>query len=657
MVIGLRSDKSSSVQLVRAEASSSSNNSTPSVRIPARVRSSSRGLVLPPRLNTHNGHGCVSLTELIMKTIIPLMLILASTHAYASDELEIITVTGYPVDLDQSLASAEVITAEEIQRTAASDVGDILKFHTGLELGRNGGPGQTTSLFLRGTESDQNLILIDGVRINSGSVGGAALQNIDPQLIERIEIVKGPRSTLWGSGAIGGVINIITRKGVPNQPAYGGSVEAGGDKTFKANVRAAHGSTDWYANISLSHQHTDGFPALLTADEDRGYENTSFKLGGGADLENHTFELQHWQTQGNNEYFDYFVNPLDQDLLNSTSDLIWQWQIADNWQSDLDLSYVRDHIDQNQSREAVHTDRTTLSWQNHLLLDDSRQMLLGLSASNEEVGSLTAFSPYESDTDQWEIWGQYDLRNGDHQATGGLRYLDHNDAGTHLTWSLSYGYSIAPATNLFASAATAFRIPTANERFGFGGNPDLVPEESLSYELGIKHRLGPGQAHKLSLSIYRTEIDNMIQWVLTSPPFVGYNQNVDKARIDGIELGYDFQEGPWSLHLGGNWQDPMDNTTNTRLLRRADYSIIARTLYSFENWQIGTELLYTGDRDDFSGATLDSYTLANLDAGYQLNPYWRLFGKVENLLDEDYELASGYRTQNRIVYLGIGYNL
>ena len=147
----------------------------------------------------------------------------------------------------------------------------------------------------------------------------------------------------------------------------------------------------------------------------------------------------------------------------------------------------------------------------------------------------------------------------------------------------------------------------------------------------------------------------MIQWVLTAPPFVGYNQNIDEARINGIELGYDYQQGPWLLHLGGNWQDPEDKTTNDRLLRRADYSVNARALYSFGNWQIGSDLLYTGDRDYFGGVTLDSYTLVNLDASYQFNQNWQLFGKVENLFDENYELASGYRTQDRIAFLGIRY--
>ncbi|WP_456405375.1 TonB-dependent receptor, partial [Thiolapillus sp.] len=142
-----------------------------------------------------------------------LALAAAMSTANAADTLEplVVTATGYPIELNDALASMDVITADEIRRSTATDIADLLKFHTGMEIGRNGGAGQATSLFIRGTESDHNLIMIDGVPINSGSVGSAALQHIDPQNIERIEIYKGPRSTLWGSGAIGGVINIITR--------------------------------------------------------------------------------------------------------------------------------------------------------------------------------------------------------------------------------------------------------------------------------------------------------------------------------------------------------------------------------------------------------------------------------------------------------------
>ncbi|WP_456447399.1 TonB-dependent receptor domain-containing protein [Thiolapillus sp.] len=583
-----------------------------------------------------------------------LALAAAMTSAHAADTLEplVVTATGYPVEVDDTLASMEIITADEIQRSAATDVADLLKFRAGLEIGRNGGPGQAASLFIRGTESDHNLVMIDGVPINSGSVGSAALQHIDPQNIERIEIYKGPRSTLWGSGAIGGVINIITRKAGSEKLSFGGALEGGSDNTWKANAHLGHAADNHRLSASLSYQKTDGFPPLAASSIDRGYENTSFDLAAGFDAGIHRFDVSHWQTQGNNEYLDYFGNPLDQDFLNSRSSLSWEADFSDNWTSTLELAHVRDHIDQNQSSDAVHTDRTELSWRNRIALGQD-QALLGIKGSNEDVTLDGAFSSYDTDTDILEAWGQYDLSRGAHHLIAGLRYLDHEDAGSKLTWSLNYGYDFGQGTRAWASAATAFRVPSANERFGFGGNPDLEPEESTSYELGLKHRLS--NAHELSASLYRNDIDNMIQWVLVTPPFIGYNQNVAEVRIDGLELGYDYSGEALALHLGGNWQDPEDRSTGERLLRRAKHSFNARLSYRWGAWTLGGDLLYAGNRKDFGGVTLDSYTLVNLDAAYRLSPHWQIFAKLENAFDEDYELASGYNTQERAGFLGIRY--
>ncbi len=583
-----------------------------------------------------------------------LALAAAMTSAHAAETLEplVVTATGYPVELDDTLASMEVITADEIQRSAATDIADLLKFRTGLEIGRNGGPGQAASLFIRGTESDHNLVMIDGVPINSGSVGSAALQHIDPQNIERIEIYKGPRSTLWGSGAIGGVINIITRKAGSEKLSFGGALEGGSDNTWKANAHLGHAADNHRLSASLSYQKTDGFPPLAASSIDRGYENTSFDLAAGFDAGIHRFDVSHWQTQGNNEYLDYFGNPLDQDFLNSRSSLSWEAAFTDNWTSTLELAHVRDHIDQNQSSDAVHTDRTELSWRNRIALGQD-QALLGIKGSNEDVTLDGAFSSYDTDTDILEAWGQYDLSRNAHHLIAGLRYLDHEDAGSKLTWSLNYGYDFGQGTRAWASAATAFRVPSANERYGFGGNPDLEPEESTSYELGLKHRLG--NAHELRASLYRNDIDNMIQWVLVTPPWIGYNQNVAEVRIDGLELGYDYSGEALALHLGGNWQDPEDRGTGERLLRRAKHSFNARLSYRWGAWILGGDLLYAGDRKDFGGITLDSYTLVNLDAAYRLSPHWQIFAKLENAFDEDYELASGYNTQGRAGFLGIRY--
>jgi vitamin B12 transporter len=592
-----------------------------------------------------------------MKTSrLALALAMASTSLHAADSLEtmVVTATGYPASLDDTLASMDVITAEEIQHSAATDIADLLKFHSGLEIGRNGGPGQATSLFIRGTESDHNLIMINGIPINSGSVGSAALQHIDPRIIQRIEIYKGPRSTLWGSGAIGGVINIITRKSGTEALSYGGSVEGGSDNTWRGNARIAHAADGHRLSASISHQKTDGFPPLAGSDIDRGYDNTSFDIAAGIDAGAQSFNFSHWQTQGNNEYLDYFGSPLDQDFLNNRSSLSWDGDLSSSWNSVLELAQVRDHIDQNQSSDSVHTNRTELSWRNKISINSADQVLLGIRASNEEVTAKGGFSPYDSDTDIVETWGQYDLVRGNHHAITGIRYLDHEDAGSHFTWSLNYGYNFGSNTRAWASAATAFRVPSANERFGFGGNPDLKPEESTSYEMGIKHQIANG--HSISASLYRNDIDNMIQWTLVTPPWTGYNKNIAEVRIDGLELSYDYNHEALSLHLGGNWQDPEDRNSGNQLLRRAQQSLNARVNYVFGKWHIGGDILHSGERKDFGAVTLDSYTLVNLNASYQLNRNWQLYAKLENTFDEDYQLASGYNTQGRAAFLGIRFN-
>jgi len=588
-------------------------------------------------------------------SLLSLALAGASTGLQAADILDpmVVTATSYPIKLDDALASMDVITADEIQHSAATDIADLLKFRAGLEIGRNGGPGQATSLFIRGTESDQNLILIDGVPINSGSTGSAALQHIDPQNVARIEIYKGPRSTLWGSGAIGGVINIITREGYREGLAYGGAVEGGSNDTLRPNAHISYAADNYRLKAAISYQRTDGFPSLASSNINSGYDNTTVDLGAGASRGIHQFNAGFWQTRGNNEYLDFFGTPLDQDFLNNRSSLSWEAAFSASWTSTLKLAYMQDHIEQNQSTDSVKTDRMELSWQNTLALGNKDLLLLGIKGTDEDVTAKGGFAPYDENTDYLEAWGQYDLTRGNHHVIAGIRYLDHEEPSRHFTWSLNYGYNFASHTHAYASAATAFRLPSANERFGFGGNPDLEPEESTSYELGLEHQLTAQQL--VSAAIYRNDIDNMIQWVLVNPSWVGYNQNVDKVRIDGLEVGYDFSGNNLSLHLGGNWQKPEDRITGKQLLRRAEQSLNARVSYLLGSWSLGGDLLYSGKRKDFGDMTLDSYTLVNLNISYQLNDQWQLYGKLENAFDEDYQLAYGYNTQGRAAFLAIRY--
>ncbi|MCZ6881180.1 MAG: TonB-dependent receptor plug domain-containing protein, partial [Gammaproteobacteria bacterium] len=227
----------------------------------------------------------------------------------------VVTATREKQTLASTLAPVLVIDREEIELSLARDLADLLRFHAGLEISRNGGTGQTTSVFVRGTDSNHVLVMIDGIKINPGTIGGAAIQNIRPQMIQRIEIVKGPRTSLYGSDAIGGVINVITRKA-------DGKVEfTAGAGRYGAYDRGAAVSWRDEGNAlyaSFSRFNTDGFPVRTGSNVDRGYDNNSARLQGNTRLGKLDLELSFWQASGTSEYLDFFAQPVSQDYRNQT---------------------------------------------------------------------------------------------------------------------------------------------------------------------------------------------------------------------------------------------------------------------------------------------------------------------------------------------------
>jgi len=190
-----------------------------------------------------------------------------------------------------------------------------------------------------------------------------------------------------------------------------------------------------------------------------------------------------------------------------------------------------------------------------------------------------------------------------------------------------------------------------------GTRDNNVIENIQDLRLGLSGVLdmAGGLEWEANVQVVDNDIDNMIQWTLVNPPWEGYNRNIAEARIDGLELGYDFTGDHLDLHLGGSWKDPEDRTTGEQLLRRARYSLDARVGYDWNRWHFGASALHSGKRKDFGNTTLGSYTLVNLDASYRLTDEWQLFAKLENTFDEDYQLASGYNTAGRTGYLGIRY--
>jgi len=587
------------------------------------------------------------LTSLVMAIVSPI------SAADKTLEPVIVTASRTVQTVDDALAPVIVIDRDEIERSQAIDVADLLRFHAGLDIGRNGNPGSTTSLFIRGTESNHTLVMIDGVKINPGTIGGAALQNIDPDIIERIEIVKGPRSALYGSEAIGGVINIITRRAAKGT-TLSTQVGFGADQTHRFGAGLSHGADKWRTGFQINVEQIDGFPSLVTSSTDRGFENISInafagiKIGSNSDL-----ELSHWQADGNSEYLGFFGGLLDQDFRNSATTLTFKTSPNDQWSSTLKLSRIEDEIRQSQAADFVRTRRNVLDWQNDIEINQHHLVSAGIALSREDTDSLSFGSGFDIDTDTDAVFLQDNISYGDHQLLLAVRHTDHNTFGTYNTWNVEYGYQVNSKMRLLAGVGTAFRAPDSTDRFGFGGNPNLDPEESKNVELGLRYKANAH--HRYSLSLFNNDIDNLIEFS------GGTNNNIGKARIQGIEAAWEYNKDAWDVRVEAIIQDPENRDNGDQLARRAKRSLTAAVGYTRSKYRVGMDLLTTSSRDNsaFDNTTLDSYTLVNLTGTYNVSKGLKLNAKVENLFDKEYALAAtgagDYRVQDRAVFFELRY--
>lgn len=570
----------------------------------------------------------------------------------------VVTATRVPTPLEEVLAPVIVVDRDTIERSAATDAADLLRFHAGLDVARNGGPGQPTSLFIRGAESNHTLVLIDGVRINPGTIGLPALQNVTPDMVERIEVVKGPRSALWGSDAIGGVVNIVTRRGSRD----GWIAEAGyGDyDTRKASVNGGFGlGAKTALDFGVAWLDSAGFPTRSGDGTDRGYENLNASVqlragvGSGGEV-----SLQHWRAEGTSEYSDFFLTPVDQDFETATTAAALRLPVGATGSARISVARMEDRIDQNQSPDFLHTERDSVDAQFDWQASDVHVLGVGAMYYREDADSESFGMGFDEGTHSASAYLQDRIVAGPHLAMLALGYTDHETAGSALTWNLEYGYTFAGGrTRAFGLAGSGFRAPDATDRYGFGGNPALEPERSRNYELGLRHVVG--SRHTLGLSVFQNDIDDLIEFVVTDfATFDGINRNVAEARIRGLEASWRYAGEAWQAQVEATWQEPRDLADDSVLLRRAEESVSAAVTRRFGPVQLGLDVLWAGDREDIGSTgrvTLDSYVLANLTAQWQAMPSLALVARVENLFDEDYELVSSYNTPERGLYLAVRY--
>jgi vitamin B12 transporter len=571
----------------------------------------------------------------------------------AAMEQVFITATRTEIPSEAVLGSIEIITGEELARLPGGDLADALRLRAGIDIARLGGPGQQTSVFIRGSDSNHVLLLVDGVRINPGTIGIAAVQNITPAMVERVEIVKGPRSTLYGSDAIGGVINVITRRG----ENAGRSVEigAGAWGTQLAGLSLGWSGDRTDAALMASWLDSEGFPTLVGDEVDRGYRHLSFTGSVHRDLGDWQLSARGWRAAGTSEYSDFFVTPVDQDFVNSAFALEAAGPLGDHAASRVTLGHATDLIRQNQSSDLLETRRWQLEWQADLRLGGYGQLTAGLLLQDEDADSESYGLTFVEGTESRLAYLQHQLGLGRHRWLAAAGYTDHETFGGQFTWNAEYGYSPRADLSMWAAAGTAYRAPDATDRFGFGGNPALLPESARSVEVGLRYRAS--DRHRLSLVAFHKEVDDLIQYVITDfATFEGENRNVERARITGVEASWDYNAEPWTARMTASLQDPRDLTNNQALLRRSRESLTASLTRSFGAHQVSLDLLAAGQRQDFgfpAPVRLDAYLLVGLAGRFSLNEDWSLTARVENLFDESYELARGYNTMGRSLFVAL----
>ncbi|WP_313642916.1 TonB-dependent vitamin B12 receptor [Stenotrophomonas sp.] len=598
-----------------------------------------------------------------------------ATAQNAPTELDDITVTATrtPISIENSVVPVQVIDHAQIDRSQATTLQDLLRGRAGLDFTNQGGIGKITSLFLRGTNSNQVLVLVDGVRIGSATNGMATLQDLPIDQIERVEIVRGPRSSLYGSEAIGGVIQIFTRtagQGLQQNLA----ITAGSNNLRQVGAGFSNRGERGWISAQGGYQDTDGINACrgtaagwgagCYADEpDRdGYRNTSINVRGGYALsETLNLEGHVLNSASRNEYDGSIFGGNEADNRQQVYGAKLAWLPSDSLRLTAQVGRNVDQADAyfaaNGSRtfaSTFDTRRDTAAVQGDIALAEGQQLSVGADWQNEQITSSTNFDVRERDNTG--VFAEYQGQFGAHSLQASVRNDDNEQFGNHTTGSLGYGFAFGNGLRLTASAGTGFKAPTFNDLYypGFS-NPLLQPEESKSLNLGIAQY---ADTWNWTFNAYETRIDQLI----------GYDSsfalvNVAEARIRGAELTGFLSLAGFDINAQASFTDPRDHTAGAAtydnlLARRARTSGRLDVDKRFGPLRLGVTAAGSGHRFDnaANSVRLAGYGTVDLRVEYAINDAWSLQAKAANVFDREYETVAWYNQPGREYQLTLRYN-
>ncbi|WP_298721826.1 TonB-dependent receptor [uncultured Oceanisphaera sp.] len=561
------------------------------------------------------------------------------------------------------LAPVEVITAKEIRQRNVKSLPDALRYLPGIDIGQNGGRGQLASVFIRGAESDHTLMLVDGVRMTRSVVGGADFNQFPVALIERIEYIRGPRAAIYGSDAIGGVINIITKgqQGDDLNLIDVGIGSRGYQQATGLSSLAVSDST--HVKAAISYEAEDGYnvhPDWASPSTEHGFRGKSGMLNLNHDVN------QYWRAFGavrkyeNKVEYDGFGSLLERDVeaLDASGGVEYR---NEHYRSELTYGYGRqydyDHAPEVDKRSGslLFIRQHNATWLNTIKPANDWTLNLGIDWRREQVLPGTNNNSANRERDNEAAFVTLMWAPAPWFLEGSVRADDNEQFGTHNTWQLALGRALSDEVTVSLGAGTAFKAPTFYHLYGFAGNPDLVPEESEYWEASIK---GNHESFQWRVSAYRNLIDQIIVAEEVGN-FVYLNKNINQADIKGLEFELGFDTGPIRHDLTLEYLDANNEELDRQLARRAKHKAKWQGGVAFGDTEVALSYLYQGERFDadseFSDTINPSYSLWDLALVQHLTPNLELRGRIANLFDKEYELASGYPAAERAYYLNASY--
>jgi vitamin B12 transporter len=577
----------------------------------------------------------------------------------------VVTASRTPQRLIDLVADVTVIDAQAIAQSGAQGIVALLGRQPGVEIIQNGGPGSTSGVFLRGANTTQTLVLIDGMRVASASSGATALEAIPLEQIERIEILRGPASSLYGADAIGGVIQVFTRRGAPGVHADA-SVGYGTSDTWAGSAGISGGAGPARGSVQIAGRRSDGFnaivnPANFSYDPDRdGYRNASVSAQGALEFAaDQALSLQYFRSRLDSQ-FDAGDGFDDRTITTLT---MWQAasnnRLAANWNSRLSLG---DGGDRSVSKTGAgdfpfETHQRQYAWQNDVTLP-AGALTVALERREERVLSDAGFPVTSRDTNA--VTAIYRLDAGATALQANVRHDDSSQFGGKTTGALAWGYRIDAAWRVTASAGTAFRIPTFNDLYfpGFA-NPDLRPETSRNFEAGVHWMAHAGelawQAHAI---VFHNRVDDLIVFECDAN-FVCAPNNVADATLEGVTMVGDAQWRGSALHASVDLQSPTDAASGLLLPRRARRHGVVSLSQTIGRVLVTAELVGSSARfdDAENRRRMGGYGLVNLAIEWTVAPSTTFFIRADNVLDHDYELAADFATGGTRVFGGVRWQL